>query len=104
MTGLKYDGDKPAYDLISSEFLDGIAQVSLFGANKYDKWNWAQGIHYGRVFAALMRHLWAFWRGEENDKETNMPHLWHAGCCLMYLTHYQANRRRYAKFDDRFKR
>lgn len=101
--GIKYDDGKPAYELLSSEFLDGISQVLTYGAEKYDTWNWAKGIRYGRVFGALMRHLWAFWRGEELDSETNMPHLWHAGCCLMFLTHYQAHKR-YKKFDDRHKR
>lgn len=102
--GTKYDEGKPTYELLSSEFLDGIATVSAYGADKYEVWNWAKGIRYGRVFGAMMRHLWAFWRGEENDQETNMPHLWHAGCCLMYLSHYEVNKDRYSKFDDRFKR
>lgn len=102
--GTKYDAGKPRYDLLSTEFLDGIARVSAFGAEKYDEWNWAKGIKYGRVFAALMRHLWSFWSGEKLDPETGMHHLWHAGCCLMYLTHYEAYPEAYFEYDDRFSR
>jgi dATP/dGTP diphosphohydrolase, N-terminal len=102
LEGTKYDDDKTRYDLLSPEYLDGVSQVLTFGAKKYDDWNWAQGIKYGRVFGALMRHLWAFWRGEKLDKETNLPHLWHAGCCLMFLTHYEAHNEQYKEFDDRF--
>lgn len=101
--GTKDDADKVPYDLLSPEFLEGISKVLAYGAKKYEPYNWAKGIKYSRVFAALMRHLWAFHRGETNDKETNMPHLWHAGCCLMFLTHYEAKRRKYREFDDRWK-
>lgn len=101
--GTKADNGKARYDLLSNEFLEGISKVSTFGATKYEPWNWAKGLKYSRVFSALMRHLWAWHRGETNDKETGMPHLWHAGCCLMYLTHYEAKRRKYKDFDDRWK-
>lgn len=102
--GTKYDEGKATYEFLSPEFLEGVAKVLAFGADKYEPWNWAKGIRYGRVFNALMRHLWAWWRGEENDTETGLPHLFHAGCCLMFLSHYQTYRRRYSRLDDRFKR
>lgn len=98
--GTKYDQDKIPLDLLSPYFLEGIAEVLKFGAKKYGPYNWAEGIKYSRVFAALQRHLWAFWRGEELDKETNMPHLWHAGCCLMFLIHYEMFPERYEDFND----
>lgn len=101
--GTKYDGDKGRpYDLLSVDFLDGITAVLDFGAKKYEPWNWAKGIKYSRVFSALMRHLWDWWRGEELDKETGLNHLFHAACCLMFLAHYQANRRKFRVYDDRF--
>lgn len=101
--GTKYDQNKVPYDLLSSEFLEGVAQVLAYGANKYEPWNWAKGIKYSRVFSAMMRHLWAFWRGETNDPESGLHHLWHAGCCLMFLAHYQDYPTRYMDFDDRYR-
>jgi hypothetical protein len=40
----------------------------------------------------MMRHMWAWWRGEEKDPETGMSHLWHAACCVMFLIAYEARR------------
>ena len=83
--GVKHDSDKSRIDLIAPEMLFGIGHVLRFGADKYTDRNWEQGMRWGRVFAALMRHMWAWWRGERYDDETSMSHLWHAGCCIMFL-------------------
>ena len=83
--GVKHDSDKSRIDLIAPEMLFGIGHVLRFGADKYTDRNWEQGMRWGRVFAALMRHMWAWWRGERYDDETGMSHLWHAGCCIMFL-------------------
>lgn len=88
--GTKLDVGKARYDLLPPELLDGLAQVLAYGATKYAPRNWEKGIVYGRVFAALMRHMWAWWRGEDKDKETGYSHLWHAGCCLSFLIAYEA--------------
>ena len=101
--GTKYDEGKPALDLWSADALEETAKVLAFGANKYEAHNWAKGIKYSRVFSALLRHLWAFWRREKLDKETGIHHLAHAMCCLMFLLHYEMNRRTYINFDDRYK-
>lgn len=101
--GTKNDDGKLPYDLLSVDFLEGITKVLAFGATKYEPWNWAKGIKYSRVFSAMMRHLWAWHKGEELDSETGLNHLYHAACCLMFLCHYQSNRRQYKGFDDRFK-
>ena len=74
--GTKNDQDKIPIDLLSPDFIIGISKILQFGAVKYEPYNWAKGIKYSRVFAALQRHLWAFWAGEELDDETGMPHLW----------------------------
>lgn len=83
--GVKHDIDKPRYDLITPEFLDGIATVLAFGAKKYGDRNWEKGFVFGRVFAALMRHAWSWMRGEDLDPETGMSHLLHAATNLMFL-------------------
>jgi hypothetical protein len=44
---------------------------------------------WGRVYGALMRHLWTWWRGDNLDKETGKSHLWHAVCCLAFLITYE---------------
>lgn len=98
--GTKFDADKVPFDLLSPYFLLGIAEVLKFGAKKYEPYNWAKGIKYSRVLAAMQRHLWAWWAGEDVDPETGMNHLWHAGCCLMFLIHYEAHPDLYKEFND----
>ena len=97
--GRKDDSGKPAYELIAPEMLEGVAEILTFGAKKYEERNWEKGMKWGRVFGALMRHLWAWWRGENNDSETGKSHLWHAACCIMFLIAYE---QRGVGEDDRY--
>ena len=97
---VKHDGGKARYDLLPPEYLDATAMVLGFGANKYGQRNWEQGMSWGRVFAALMRHMWAWWRGDKADPETGYSHLWHASCCMAFLIAYEA---RSVGSDDRGK-
>jgi|AntAceMinimDraft_13_1070369.scaffolds.fasta_scaffold38248_3 hypothetical protein len=97
---VKADDDKPRYDLLPPEMLEETAQVLTFGAQKYSAHNWAQGASWSRYFNAMMRHMWAWWRGEDNDPETGYSHLAHAACCLGFLIAYQ---RRDIGEDDRLK-
>lgn len=109
MTGVKYDEGKVRMDLLPPELLFAVADILTFGANKYAARNWEQGMRWGKVFAALMRHLWAWWGGKtltktnflfgELDVETGRSHLWHAGCCLAFLIAYEE---RSIGEDDRF--
>lgn len=88
--GVKFDQGKARYDLLPGEFLEATAQVLTFGAAKYGERNWELGMNWGRPFAALMRHMWAWWGGEGKDPETGMSHLWHAACCLAFMIAYEA--------------
>lgn len=97
--GRKDDGGKDRFELLPPEALFGIARVLTFGASKYGVRNWESGMGWGRVFGALMRHMWAWWGGcgpttksflfGELDDETGFSHLWHAGCCLTFLIAYE---------------
>lgn len=100
MTGLKYDAGKPRIDLVRPEFVEGVAHVLTFGAQKYAAWNWAGGINYSRLIAALERHIGAFKKGETVDPESGISHLYHAGCCLMFLSCFEEWNRK--ELDDRY--
>lgn len=99
LEGRKDDGGKARYDLIPPELLEATAAVLTFGAAKYGERNWEKGMNWGRPFAALMRHMWAWWRGEKADPETGMSHLWHASCCIAFLIAFE---QRKIGGDDRF--
>lgn len=95
---VKHDDSKPRHDLIPAEIVDALAAILTFGAQKYGARNWESGFRWGRVFAALMRHLWAWWRRSGPDEETGFSHLWHAAACLAFLVAFEA---RGAGEDDR---
>ena len=38
-----------------------------------------------RYYDAAMRHIDDWWNGSEVDEESNLPHLAHAICCLLFL-------------------
>ena len=97
--GIKFDNNKDRYELIPEEAMTGIAQVLTFGAEKYGDRNWELGLSYSRVFGATLRHLYAWWRGQNKDPETGLSHLYHAGCCVSMLIAYTD--RHMDSFDDR---
>ena len=90
--GRKDDAAKIRYELLPPELLTGTADILTFGAQKYGDRNWENGMAWSRVFGALMRHMWAWWRGEKADAETGKSHLWHASCCLAFLIAYEQRR------------
>lgn len=68
---LKYDDEKPRFDLIPARPLIDVARLFEFGARKYAARNWERGMPWGKLFAALQRHAWTWWLGDEPlDPET----------------------------------
>ncbi len=88
LEGKKFDDGKLPYDLLPGDAVEEIVKVLQFGATKYGERNWEKGMKWNRPFAALMRHMWAWWKGEEKDPETGLSHLAHAGCCILFLLSY----------------
>ena len=99
MTGQKHDTEKLRLDLLPVEVLEEVAKVLQHGANKYGDYNWSKGIAYHRCYGAILRHIFAWWRKEDNDKETNLNHLAHLICEAMFLLAYQL--RGMDNYDDR---
>lgn len=84
--GRKYDSDKPRIGLVPPKSLIEVAKVLTYGAKKYSAENWRQveGKEW-RYFDAAQRHLWQYHSGQVVDSETNINHLAHAICSLMFL-------------------
>jgi len=84
--GFKLDQGKLRWDLVQPLVLEEYVKVLTFGAKKYAPNNWRKvDDQKSRYFAALMRHIWAWWRGEQRDPETGFHHLAHAMCCVAFL-------------------
>lgn len=83
---IKFDGDKLRPDLIPASATRALAEVLTFGARKYKPNNWKECTDLTRYQAALERHLLAYKEGETHDKQSGMPHLWHAMTNIAFLT------------------
>lgn len=76
------------YDLVPfQEMTEAYVRVAEFGARKYAPWNHTLGIPRVQIISSLLRHTWAYLRGEERDKDSGLLHtdhiLWNAAA----LTH-----------------
>lgn len=77
------------YDLVPfQEFTDAYIQVAEAGIDKgYDAWNWTLGLKRTQIIGSLLRHTFAYLRGEDNDPETGLNHSHHIMWNSMALVH-----------------
>lgn len=98
--GIKHDDGKLRMDLVPQGALFELAKVYTYGAKKYGDNNWRKGLKWGRVLAAIMRHLGKWAMGEERDKESGLLHLAHAAWGCFTLIEYAFS---HPQLDDRIK-
>lgn len=97
--GVKHDQGKPDLSLIPTDALWGMAAALTYGANKYQRHNFRNGISYSRLVAATMRHLSAWNEGENTDLESKLDHIDHALASLGMLKYMIVNK---PEMDDRY--
>lgn len=99
----KFDATKVRVDLLPIDPMLQIANVFGFGAKKYFANSYRQGetVVWSRTYGSIMRHMMAFWSGEDKDPESGLPHLAHAGTQLFILMEHAAHNQ---NKDDRFVR
>lgn len=95
--GLKFDAGKPRMELISPIAMEELGKVLAHGAKKYADRNWEKGLAWSRIIGSLLRHLFAYMRGERVDPESGCSHLAHVLCNAHFLVHYEKMR---PEFDD----
>ena len=86
---VKFDQEKPRWDLIPYDSMEEITKVLTFGANKYSDRNWELGMEWGRLIRATIGHVTLWAMGKNKDSETGLSHLAHAGCCILFLIAYE---------------
>ncbi len=84
--GIKFDAEKPRWDLLPLAPMKEVVDVLTIGAAKYapENWRFVQPFD-DRYYAGAMRHITDWRLGEKIDSETNKSHLAHAICCLLFL-------------------
>lgn len=95
----KFDRDKTPLELLPSDALVEVAKVLGFGRSKYAAWNWAKGLEHSRLYGAALRHLLASKDGEDLDPESQLDHVAHAACCVLFLLQHRIHK---LGKDDRF--
>ncbi len=79
----QYGKAKVAMELVPATSIIYEALAMADGANKYGPYNWRENeVRAGIYIGAAMRHLSAWYNGEENAEDSGVSHLGHAKACL----------------------
>lgn len=93
--GVKKDNGKREWALLPWRELGVVVDVLTHGAKKYSPDNWMHvPAAERRYFEATMRHITARRAGEINDRESKLPHLAHALCCLLFWFWFDNQKRK----------
>lgn len=84
MEGKKDDNGKDRWDLLPIAPIEQVVKVLTMGAGKYGPNNW-RNVESERYYAALLRHLVAWRKGEKIDQESGLSHLAHAMANVIFL-------------------
>ena len=85
-SGVKYDSDKLDWSLLPIDAIEEVIKVLMFGAKKYSANNWKHVDDFNRrYYNASLRHLTQRQQGEILDSDSNLSHLAHAACNVLFL-------------------
>jgi hypothetical protein len=96
----RWNKGKLEWSLVDFDAFIPMVKVLMFGAQKYDAHNWKKGFRYTDILNSLQRHTNALLAGEDNDPESNLPHIGHIQCNAMFLGYMMQFR---SDLDDRYK-
>lgn len=72
----KQGAKKTPYHLIPFRVLEQVAWAMKEGADKYGKFNYRKaGVNYSTYFSSTLRHLIAWYEGEDIDKDSGLNHI-----------------------------
>lgn len=75
---------KTMFQLLKPDYIEGIADVLTMGALKYapDNWKKVPRVEYER---AMYHHLNEYLKGNKDDDESGLSHLYHMATNAMFL-------------------
>lgn len=89
-----------SYILDAMPALKDMVRVMEFGAKKYERNNWTKGFPKEKLLDSMLRHIDAFYSGEDVDSESGLPHVGHIMCNAMFLAYHFGSNSKY--WDDKF--
>ena len=98
---IRLNEGKRRLDLIPVSAINALGDVLTYGLEKYEARNWEKGNDFSVPYASLLRHLTAWWDGEDTDIESSQSHLNHAIMNLAMLIEYE---QKHKELDDRPKK
>jgi hypothetical protein len=77
---------KVPFSTLSAPVLAEVGLAMLEGALKYGRHNYrVSGVRASVYYDATLRHLNAFWEGQDIDADSGLPHVVKAIACLIVL-------------------
>lgn len=90
----KSDENKVPLQLVDPYFIEEVAKVLKFGADKYEPNSWKKIDNpIYRTQGSVMRHFNEYLKGNTIDPESSLPHLAHCASQLMILMWHERNKR-----------
>lgn len=98
----RFNDGKTKWSLIDYDSIEEMVKVLEYGMQDggYGAFNWKRGLSVTETIESLLRHVYAFLEGTDNDK-SGFSHLAHAQCNLMFLQYMMREKK---EFDDRNER
>lgn len=77
---------KTQFHLVPPRVLKEVADAMTEGANKYGPYNFRQaGVNHSTYFSSTLRHITAWFEGEDIDKDSGLSHITKAIAGLFVL-------------------
>ena len=79
-------GGKIDITLVPFSAIVGMATAFLEGALKYGRFNWRiKGVRASVYVSALLRHIFKWYNGQDQDRDTQVHHIDNAMACLAII-------------------
>ncbi len=104
--GIRYNTDKDKLSWVPASLERAVAKVLWKSAKenggKYPAQNWRKGMSWSETGESLLRHVKSWLQdGEDVDKESGLPTLYHVATNVAFLIEYMET---HPELDDRFKK
>lgn len=81
-----FGAKKLPLEYVPPSAMHALAEAFADGAKKYGPYNWREkSISSSVYYGAALRHLTAWWDGEDNAEDSRLNHLHHALACIAML-------------------